>query len=72
MELLTDKQISDLNKELSHLAFTQSNSARMWEIGRILRDDENMKNNIRLEQERKKEEEYKKRFAYLFPKPEKK
>lgn len=68
MELLTETEIKDLEKELNHLAFTKANSARMGEIGRILRDDENRKNNIRLEQERKKEEEYQKRFSYLFKK----
>lgn len=68
MELLTDKQISDLNKELSHLAFTQSNSARMWEIWRILREDENRKNDIRRKEEERKEAEYQRRFSYLFNK----
>lgn len=68
MELLTDKQISDLNKELSHLAFTQSNSARMWEIWRILRDDENRKNDIKRMEEERKEAEYQRRFWHLFKK----
>lgn len=66
--LLSDKEIQQLESELNHLAFIKWNSARMGEIGRILRDDENMKNNIRLEQERKQEEIYQERFRYLLGK----
>ena len=62
MELLNESQIKELEKELNHLAFTQSNSARMWEIWRILRDDENRKNDIKRMEEERKEAEYQKRF----------